>query len=345
MHLDVATGGELHVALAAGVPADRLVLHGNNKSLAELRAARDGGRRPHRRRQLRRARPARGPARRGRPRARRCCCGSPRASRRTPTSSCGPASSTPSSASACRPARPHDAVGRARTRRPSSWSGCTCTSAARCSCADFFQQAVEVVAPFVREPGLPELVDRRRPRRRLRRGRGGADDHRVGRRHRGGVPRRGHHGAGVAPSRAGRSSPRRPSRSTRSARSRTSPASAPTSSVDGGMSDNPRPVLYGSGYETFLPRAPRAPSARGRCRSSASTASPATCWCATAQVPGRPRRSATCSPPRSPGAYGHSMGSNYNKVLRPAVVFVADGEARLVVRRETVDDLLRHDVG
>ena len=44
------------------------------------------------------------------------------------------------------------------------------------------------------------------------------------------------------------------------------------------------------------------------------------------------------------GAYGHSMGSNYNKVLRPAVVFVRDGDARLVVERETLDDLLRHDV-
>ena len=45
------------------------------------------------------------------------------------------------------------------------------------------------------------------------------------------------------------------------------------------------------------------------------------------------------------GAYGHSMGSNYNKVLRPPVVFVADGLARLVVRRETMDDLLATDVG
>jgi diaminopimelate decarboxylase len=44
------------------------------------------------------------------------------------------------------------------------------------------------------------------------------------------------------------------------------------------------------------------------------------------------------------GAYGHSMASNYNKVPRPAVVFVADGEARLVVRRETLDDLLRLDL-
>ncbi len=44
------------------------------------------------------------------------------------------------------------------------------------------------------------------------------------------------------------------------------------------------------------------------------------------------------------GAYGHSMGSNYNKVLRPPVVFVRDGDARLVVRRETFDDLTRLDV-
>ncbi|MDQ3350897.1 MAG: diaminopimelate decarboxylase, partial [Actinomycetota bacterium] len=45
------------------------------------------------------------------------------------------------------------------------------------------------------------------------------------------------------------------------------------------------------------------------------------------------------------GAYGHSMGSNYNKLARPPVVFVADGEARLVVRRETIDDLVATDVG
>ena len=44
------------------------------------------------------------------------------------------------------------------------------------------------------------------------------------------------------------------------------------------------------------------------------------------------------------GAYGHSMGSNYNKILRPAVVFVRDGESRLVVERETYSDLIRRDV-
>ena len=44
------------------------------------------------------------------------------------------------------------------------------------------------------------------------------------------------------------------------------------------------------------------------------------------------------------GAYGHSMGSNYNKITRPPVVFCSDGDARLVVRRETFDDLLATDV-
>ena len=44
------------------------------------------------------------------------------------------------------------------------------------------------------------------------------------------------------------------------------------------------------------------------------------------------------------GAYGHSMGSNYNMVLRPPVVFVHRGRAQLVVRRETYEDLTRRDV-
>ncbi len=45
------------------------------------------------------------------------------------------------------------------------------------------------------------------------------------------------------------------------------------------------------------------------------------------------------------GAYGHSMGSNYNKILRPPVVFVRDGDARVVVERETYSDLTARDVG
>ncbi len=45
------------------------------------------------------------------------------------------------------------------------------------------------------------------------------------------------------------------------------------------------------------------------------------------------------------GAYGHAMANNYNGVPRPPVVFVSGGDARLVVRRETYDDLAARDVG
>jgi diaminopimelate decarboxylase len=113
--------------------------------------------------------------------------------------------------------------------------------------------------------------------------------------------------------------------------------------VDGGMSDNPRPVLYGSGYEAFLPRAvgaPRPVSARivgKHCESGDVIVQQASLPSDVAVG------DVLCTPVT--GAYGHAMGSNYNKVLRPAVVFVRGGAARLVVRRETYDDLLAADVG
>ena len=112
-------------------------------------------------------------------------------------------------------------------------------------------------------------------------------------------------------------------------------------SVDGGMSDNPRPVLYGSGYEAFLPRAAAAE------RPSTVTVVGKHCESGDfivrdAHVPGDIAvGDVLCTPVT--GAYGHSMASNYNKVPRPAVVFVRDGEARVVVRRETYEDLLRLD--
>jgi diaminopimelate decarboxylase len=114
-------------------------------------------------------------------------------------------------------------------------------------------------------------------------------------------------------------------------------------SVDGGMSDNPRPVLYGSGYEAFLPRATDAPRPRSvtvvgkHCESGDLLVR-------DARVPEDLAVGDVLATPVT-GAYGHSMGSNYNKVTRPPVVFVADGRARQVVRRETLDDLLLTDVG
>jgi diaminopimelate decarboxylase len=112
-------------------------------------------------------------------------------------------------------------------------------------------------------------------------------------------------------------------------------------SVDGGMSDNPRPVLYGSGYEAFLPRAtsadrPRTATIVGKHCESGDV------LVRDAQLPADLAVGDVLATPVT-GAYGHSMASNYNKVPRPPVLFVRDGEARVVVRRETLDDLLRLD--
>ena len=112
--------------------------------------------------------------------------------------------------------------------------------------------------------------------------------------------------------------------------------------VDGGMSDNPRPVLYGSGYETFLPRSvaaerPRTITLVGKhCESGDKLV-------VDGAVPDDLMVGDVIATPVT-GAYGQSMGSNYNKILRPAVVFCRDGDARQVVRRESFDDLVRNDV-
>ena len=105
------------------------------------------------------------------------------------------------------------------------------------------------------------------------------------------------------------------------------------------MSDNPRPVLYGSGYEAFLPRAPGAPrplpcpGRRQALRVGRRASSP---------TPGCPADLAVGDVLATPvtGAYGYSMASNYNKVPRPPSCSSRGGAARVVVRRETVEDLL-----
>lgn len=112
-------------------------------------------------------------------------------------------------------------------------------------------------------------------------------------------------------------------------------------SVDGGMSDNPRPVLYGSGYETFLPRAVEADRPR-RVTVVGKHCESGDILVRDGMVPDGLAVGDVLATPVT-GAYGHSMGSNYNMVLRPPVVFVRDGDARLVVRRQTYDDLTRFD--
>jgi diaminopimelate decarboxylase len=112
-------------------------------------------------------------------------------------------------------------------------------------------------------------------------------------------------------------------------------------SVDGGMSDNPRPVLYDSGYEAFLPRAVRAD------RPFKATIVGKHCESGDvlvrdAQLPADTAVGDIVATPVT-GAYGHSMPSNYNKVGRPPVVFVRNGRIRTVVRRETYEDLIALD--
>jgi diaminopimelate decarboxylase len=113
--------------------------------------------------------------------------------------------------------------------------------------------------------------------------------------------------------------------------------------VDGGMSDNPRPVLYGSGYEAFdvdQPLAERPQQVRlvgKHCESGDVLID-------EAYLPESTGVNSLIATPVT-GAYGYSMASNYNRVPRPAVVFVRDGVAREVLRRETFDDLARLEVG
>ncbi len=112
-------------------------------------------------------------------------------------------------------------------------------------------------------------------------------------------------------------------------------------SVDGGMSDLMRPMLYGAVYEPLLAnRADEEPSATVRlvgkhCESGDVLVS-------EAHLPPPAVGDVVCMP--ATGAYGVSMASNYNGVTRPAVLFVAGGTARVVTRRETYAEIVARDL-
>jgi diaminopimelate decarboxylase len=112
-------------------------------------------------------------------------------------------------------------------------------------------------------------------------------------------------------------------------------------SVDGGMYENPRPALYQARYEAALAERLGEPRSHpvtiaGRCCESGDVL----IWDATIPEP----RSGDLLVIFSTGAYNYSMASNYNRYPRPPVVFARDGGARVVVERETIDDLLSKDV-
>jgi diaminopimelate decarboxylase len=112
--------------------------------------------------------------------------------------------------------------------------------------------------------------------------------------------------------------------------------------VDGGMSDNLRPMLYGSIYEALLADRPAAAGTGERCHVAGK-------HCESGDVIVRDVPLADPQPgdvlvTPATGAYGHAMASNYNGVPRPPVIFCKDGAARVVVRRETYEDLAARDV-
>jgi diaminopimelate decarboxylase len=340
MFLDVASAGELHVALAAGVPPERLVLHGNNKSIDELRQAREAG-------------------------VGRVVVDSFDELDRLEAlhADDGIVPTVLVRATPGVEAHTHEfvrtgqidskfgfgvasgaaqqALARARTSAAVDLAGVHVHIGSQVFVADFFHQAIDVIAPWVIGLDLAELSI----------GGGLGVAYVEGEE----APSITEWGQTVLESCAAAGITSRvsaePGRAIvaqaavtlyRVGTIKDIPEVRTYVAVDGGMSDNPRPVLYGSGYETFLPRAvdadrPRAVTVVGKHCESGDV------LVRQAKVPDDIAVGDVLATPVT-GAYGHSMGSNYNKVTRPAVVFVRDGVAREVVRRETVDDLLRNDL-
>jgi diaminopimelate decarboxylase len=343
MSIDVSTGGELHVALAAGVPGQHLVLHGNNKSAAELSAALAAGvgrivvdsfDELERLAEL-------GPRLGVRPEILLRVTPGVEAHTheyvRTGQDDSKFGFGLASGAAAA-------AVGQAR--RPGSGVvlvGLHAHIGSQIFALDSFRKAMGVLAGFFRPLGLPELClggglgvayvageptpsigDWAEVTRQAAAEAGIPDDVRLT----------------AEPGRAIVAAAAITCYSVGTVKQL--PGIRTYVSVDGGMSDNPRPVLYGSGYEAFLPRAPGASRPRTvtvvgkHCESGDVIVR-------DARVPADLAVGDVLATPVT-GAYGHSMASNYNKVPRPPVVFLRHGVARVVVRRETHDDLLALDV-
>ncbi|WP_010580882.1 diaminopimelate decarboxylase [Liquorilactobacillus vini] len=111
--------------------------------------------------------------------------------------------------------------------------------------------------------------------------------------------------------------------------------------VDGGMGDNIRPALYQAKYEAFLAAKPRALDEQ--------VVTVVGKYCESGDVLVRDAALPNTHPGDilaipSTGAYGYTMASNYNRNPRPAVVFCENGQAKLVIRRETYADMLNCDV-
>lgn len=340
LRLDCATGGELFVALRAGVPGDRIVVHGNNKSESELRMALEAG--VHRivvdsLAELDRLAALHGETGIVQPIVLRI---TPGVSAHThefirtgqDDSKFGFTLSTGAAAAA---------VERAKAMPEVELCGLHMHIGSQVFRAESFTEAVEVIAPFVEQCGLPELS--------LGGGLGVAyveGETTVGIFAWAAALREAASAAGIEAELG-----IEPGRAIAAAAAVTLyevgvvkdlPGIRTYVAVDGGMSDNPRPVLYGSGYETFLPRDVLADRPR-RVRVVGKHCESGDVLVNDGGVPEDLEVGDILATPVT-GAYGHSMGSNYQKVLRPAVVFVREGVARVVVRRETFEDLVSRDL-
>ncbi len=117
------------------------------------------------------------------------------------------------------------------------------------------------------------------------------------------------------------------------------PGLVPYVAVDGGMGDNIRPALYQAKYETVLANDPQ--------RKASQEFHVAGKYCESGDILADAKlpllKAGDILAMLDTGAYGYSMASNYNRNPRPAVVFVEDGEAQVVIRRESLEDLVHLD--
>ncbi len=112
-------------------------------------------------------------------------------------------------------------------------------------------------------------------------------------------------------------------------------------SVNGGMADNPRYIMYGAEYEAVVCNNPYGEKSEkvtiaGKCCESGDI------LIKDAKIP--PVKRGDVLAVLSTGAYNYSMSSNYNRLPRPAVVMVRDGVPRIIVKRESYEDIVRNDI-
>ena len=117
--------------------------------------------------------------------------------------------------------------------------------------------------------------------------------------------------------------------------------------VDGGMTDNPRYALYKAKYDAVIADRADAASRAGGCETEKVTV--AGRCCESGDLIGEdmelaPVKKGDILAILATGAYNYSMSSNYNRLPRPPVVLVKDGKHRLIVKRETYEDLVRNDL-